>query len=184
VKVVKRTGKDVLSPARAVESAREWIVKMDLANQPKYRLLGHDDAEPMDAILVREETWEGRAKNVPRYYIVPFGFKSELADRGGRAVRVAVLVNAYTGNLEEVTAFGCPVRCLTKEEALDVVAAALRKDRKDFLKEAEAVLMFQPSDITHIRTYPFWKITVGKRVVYVDQLGKLYGKLLRSVPAD
>jgi hypothetical protein len=184
VKVVKRTGKDVLSPARAVESAREWIVKMDLADQPRYRLLGHDDVEAMDAILVREETWESRAKNVPQYYIVPFGFKSELADRGGRAIRVALLVNAFTGNLEEVTAFGSPVRYLTKEEALDVVTAALRKDRESLLKEADAVLTFQPSDITHIRTYPFWKITVGKRVMYVDQLGKLYGKLLRSIPGD
>ena len=44
--------------------------------------------------------------------------------------------------------------------------------------------MFQPSDITHVRTYPFWKITVGKRVMYVDQLGKLYGKLLESIPGD
>jgi hypothetical protein len=157
---------------------------MDLADQPRYRLLGHDDVEAMDAILVREETWESRAKNVPQYYIVPFGFKSELADRGGRAIRVALLVNAFTGNLEEVTAFGSPVRYLTKEEALDVVTAALRKDRESLLKEADAVLTFQPSDITHIRTYPFWKITVGKRVMYVDQLGKLYGKLLRSIPGD
>jgi hypothetical protein len=184
VNVVKRTGKDILSPSRAAESAREWIAKLNLANQPKYSLLGRDDVDSTDAILVREETWGRRAKNVPHYYIVPFGFRFELAEKGGRAVRAAVLVNAYTGNLEEVTAFGSPIRFVTKEEALDVVAAALRKDSKGLREAAEAVLMFQPSDITHIRTYPFWKITVGKRVMYVDQLGKLYGKLLPSIPGD
>ena len=48
----------------------------------------------------------------------------------------------------------------------------------------EATLTFQPGDITHIRTYPFWQVTVGKRKVYVDQLGKLYGKFLPSIPGD
>jgi len=27
-------------------------------------------------------------------------------------------------------------------------------------------------------------VTVGKRKVYVDQLGKLYGKFLPSIPGD
>jgi hypothetical protein len=184
VKPVRRIGKDVLPPARAVEFARRWIAEMNLADQPQFCLLGHEDVEVMEPILVREEAWGGRAKNVPYYWIVPFGFKSELADRGGRAVRVGVLVNAYTGHLEEVTAFGSPMRYLPKEEALGVVAAALQKDRKSLLKEAEAVLMFQPSDITHVRTYPLWKVSVGKRVMYEDQLGKLYGKLLQSILGD
>ena len=42
--------------------------------------------------------------------------------------------------------------------------------------------MFQPSDIGHIRAYPFWRVKIGRRTVYVDQLGTLYGKLLPSIP--
>jgi hypothetical protein len=52
------------------------------------------------------------------------------------------------------------------------------------LRRADATLMFRPGDITHVRTYPFWRVQVGERFVYVDQLGKLYGKLLPAIPGD
>jgi hypothetical protein len=96
---------------------------------------------------------------------------------------VSVLVNGFTGAFEEVAAFGQPIRYLTRDEALDVVAAALHTTRRE-LRGADAALMFQPSDITHVRAYPFWRVTVGRRTVYVDQLGQLYGKLLPSIPGD
>jgi hypothetical protein len=44
--------------------------------------------------------------------------------------------------------------------------------------------MFAPGDISHIRAYPFWEVRVGRRTLYVDQLGKLYGKFLPSIPGD
>jgi hypothetical protein len=92
-------------------------------------------------------------------------------------------VNAFTGAFEEVTTFGKPIRYLPQEEALAIVGSALQRDRKE-LKDAEVKLMFQPGDITHIRTYPFWRVKMGRLTVYVDQLGKLYGKLLPSIPGD
>ncbi len=52
------------------------------------------------------------------------------------------------------------------------------------LRNADATLMFQPGDISHIRTYPFWQVKVGRRVLYVDQLGAIYGKFLPSIPGD
>jgi len=183
VKSIKRTGTKLLSPARAVEHARRWIAELKLAENPKYRLLGRSDAAPLDPLLVREEARGSRSKNVPYYYIVPFGFKNEFNERGAKAVRVCVLVNAYTGQFEEVTAFGAPLRYLPKDEALDVVAAAMQTERRK-LRGAEVTLMFQPSDITHVRTWPFWRVTIGRRTLYVDQLGKLYGKLLASIPGD
>jgi len=94
-----------------------------------------------------------------------------------------VLVNAYTGALEEITTFGAPIRYLSQQEAFDVVASALRVGRSR-LKAAEATLMFAPGDITHIRAYPYWRIRVGRRSLYVDQLGKLYGNFLVSIPGD
>src|SRR5260370_10041323 len=36
----------------------------------------------------------------------------------------------------------------------------------------------------YVRTYPFWRIRVGERTLYVDQLGNLYGKLLPAIPGD
>ena len=120
---------------------------------------------------------------MPHYYIVPFGIKGEYAEREALTARVCVLVNAYTGNFEEVTAFGKPMRYLAEEEVLEIVAAAMHTERKG-LRDATLTLMFQPSDITHVRTWPFWKVIVGERTLYVDMLGKLYGKLLPSIPGD
>jgi len=183
VKLVTRTGRRLLPANQAVAHAKRWIAELKLGRQSKYSLLAHQDAGHMEPMIVREELPKSRAKSVPHYYIVPFGFRKEVGERGTRLARVCVLVNAFTGQLEEVTAFGEPVRFLRKEEALDVVASALQIGRRQ-LRGAEAILMFQPSDITHVRTFPFWRVRVGKRTVYVDQLGKLYGKLLPSIPGD
>jgi hypothetical protein len=54
----------------------------------------------------------------------------------------------------------------------------------DALKYADATLMFQAGEITHVRTFPFWRVPIGERVVYVDQLGTIYTKLLPSIPGD
>ncbi len=183
VKEVGRIGRKLLTPAQAVEYARRSIVEMKLAEQSKYRLLEHKDVDNLNPILVREEMQSNRKEKVPHYYIVPFGFKSEFGERKVRMARVCVLVNAYTGNFEEVTAFGKPMRYLLEEEVLEVVAAAMHTEPES-LKDVSLTLMFQPSDITHVRTWPFWQVKVGERTVYVDQLGKLYGKLLPSVPGD
>ena len=183
VKQVKRTGKKLLSPKRAVEFARRWIREFGLDHQPKYAILYREDVIPLEPMLVREGIGRSGARNVPHYYIVPFGLRHEFAERGSRLARGCVLVNAFTGAFEEVTTFGKPIRYLAKEEALAIVASAMQRDTKE-LKNTEATLMFQPGDITHIRAYPFWRITVGKRRVYVDQLGKLYGKFLPSIPGD
>ena len=45
-------------------------------------------------------------------------------------------------------------------------------------------LMFRPSDITHVRTWPFWQVKTADLTLYVDQLGQLYGKILPSIPGD
>jgi hypothetical protein len=183
IKQVKRTGTQLLSSARAVEHAKRWIAELGLAEQTEYSLLARKDVDALEPLLVRDEPVGSRTKNVPHYYIVPFGFKKEFTERGLRMARVSVLVNAYTGDFEEVTAFGNPVRYLNADEAVDIVAAALQTGRRQ-LQNPETTLMFQPSDIGHIRSYPFWRVKVGRRTMYVDQLGTLYGKLLPSIPGD
>lgn len=184
VKEMKRVGKELLSPAQAVEYAKRWIADMKLAEHSKYKLLGRKDVDILEPILVREETPGSQVKDVPHYYIVPFGLKGEFGERKVRMSRVCVLVNAYTGQLEEVTAFGKPVRYLPKEEVLEIVAAAMHMEQESLRDATGLTLMFQPSDITHVRTWPFWQVKIGKRTVFVDQLGKLYGKLLPSIPGD
>ncbi len=122
------------------------------------------------------------SEGAPHYYIVPFSLKDDRSDSGHPLVRACVLVNAFTGAFEEVTTFGKPIRYLTSQEALAIVAAAVRRGIREL--KAEAILTFQPGDITHIRTYPFWQVRFGKRIMYVDQTGRLYGKFLPSNPGD
>lgn len=183
VERVDRVGEELLSPDEALEYARRWIEELRLAEEPRYRLLKHEAVQPLKPVLVRDVVQGSEEDKVPYYYIVPFGLKQEIRERRAGLARVCVLVNAFTGMFEEVTAFGSPVRYLSEGEALEVVAEAMGVER-DALEDAKASLMFEPSDITHVRTWPFWRVQVGERIVYVDQLGKLYDKLLPSVPGD
>jgi hypothetical protein len=183
-KTVKRTGTKLLSPAQALEYAKRWIAEIGLAKKPQYSLLQNKNVGALEPIVVREETPNSKDEDgYPQYYIVPFGFKSELHERGARAVRLCVLVNAYTGQFEEATVFGAPIRYLSSQQALEIVAQAMQV-KPGVLRDAKVALVFQPCDITHIRTYPFWQIELKGRTVYVDQLGKLYGKLVPSLPGD
>ncbi len=187
---VERTGTKLLTPAQATEYAGRWIGEMRLHERPQYHLLRHPDVQSHTPLLVREHTPQpvrGEPfkipERTPHYYIVPFGMKSEVGRHGAPLVRVCVLVNAYSGAFEEVTTFGAPVQYLTHDEALNVVASALHVDRQE-LKQAKATLMFQPGEITHVRTYPFWQVEYKNRFLYVDQLGQIYTHLLPSIPGD
>lgn len=183
VNEVDRTGTSVLTPDQALASARRAIQEEQLGDKPKFALLRREDAVTAAPLLVRDEMAGGDAQNVPHYYIVGFGLRGETDNRGERMVRVAVLVNAYSGALEEVTAFGEPVRYLTEAEAKAIVARAMHLEPEQ-VGDASATLMFRPGDITHIRSYPFWRVTVGEKNVYVDQLGHVYTKLILSTPGD
>jgi len=92
-------------------------------------------------------------------------------------------VNAYTGTFEEVTTFGRPIRYLTREGALGVVASALQRSVKD-LGDVDASLVFEAGEITHVRSYPFWRVELDQRTLYVDQLGRVYGKFMPAIPGD
>jgi hypothetical protein len=185
-----RIGDRLLTPAQALDFAGRWIEERRLHEKPQYRLLRHSDVRPSTPLLVREHTPQPKGgeppkmtERAPHYYIVPYGLKNEFGPQGSPLVRICVLVNGYTGAFEEVTKFGEPVRYLSQEEALNTVATALRVDR-EALKNAKATLMFQPGEITHVRTYPFWQVEYNNRFLYVDQLGRIYTHLQPSIPGD
>ena len=183
VQVVSRTGETLLAPQQAVRFAYRGIEEYQLDRQPKYAFLAHEKVVAGGALLVQEGIGARPFGETPHYYIVPFGFRHDFAEGGSQLTRVVILVNAFTGAFEEVTTFGQPIRYLPKWEALAIVASALHQDLHEF-KDVEAGLRFEPGDITHIRAYPFWEIKLDERTVYVDQLGKLYGKFLPSIPGD
>ena len=200
---ITRTGDKIISSEEAVRSARTWIGKSGLSKKGPYSILRRKTVRNFEPMLVREQIRSGLQKRaqikpglqkleqiklglkekVPYYYIVPFGFQSEIGKCGINLSRVCVIVNAYTGKFEEVAAFGKPVRYLPEKEALNVVARSLQLKPID-RRQIKATLMFQACDITHIRTYPFWKVAVADRVLYVDQLGELHTTIRPSIPGD
>lgn len=181
VRKEKRTGDKIIKPEEAQQFALVWLREYRSDPLEKHAF-NREDFQPMEPLLVREGV-STRAKTVPHYYIVPFALPNEIAERGLQMARGCVLVNAYTGAFEEVTTFGRPIRYLTREDALAVVGSALGKDVRK-LKKVEASLMFEAGDITHIRSYPFWRVVVEERTLYVDQLGRVYGKFLPAIPGD
>jgi len=187
---VKRIGEKIILPEEAIKNAKRAIEELKLRDKPPYTILKKKGIKNLQPILVREEIKPGLEKEkVPYYHIVPFGFERETGECGVPLARLCVIVNAYTGQFEEITAFGKPIRYLPEKEAIDVVAKALnlRKEETEKMlskKTIKTAMMFQPSEITHIRAYPFWKITVKEKVLYIDQLGKLYRTIKPATPGD
>jgi hypothetical protein len=185
VKMVERIGKEIIPPEEAIKYAKKWIDELGLSKKLQYTILEEKGVSNLQPMLVREEIKHGleKGKEVPYYYIVPFGLEYEIGDYGIGLARVCVIVNAYTGRFEEIGAFGKPVRYLPEEEVIDIIASYLALKREE-IEKLKPILMFQPSDITHIRLYPFWRIMVADHVLYVDQLGKVYKVITPSVPGD
>lgn len=183
VREMERTGVKILSSDEVADRVKRAINEEQLSDNPRYALLSREDAVTAAPLLVREETTGSKARKAPYYYVVGFGLRGETDGRGERPIRVAAVANAYTGALEELTAFGKPVTYLTETQAKAVVAHAMRVE-PEALGDAEASLMFQDGGITHMRSYPFWRVQVRKKNVYVDQAGELYTSLPRGTPGD
>jgi len=192
VERVTRVGRKLISPEDASKAALKWIEELNLSERPHYRILLRKDMRPLEPILVREKKKDVRTKkefNTPYYYLVRFGLKKETGACDAPLSRIGVIVNAYTGNFEEIGAFSKPVQFLPKKGAIRVAAKALNladKEIESLLKEdaISASMMYQASEITHIRIYPFWEVTIKEKTLYVDQLGKLYGSIVSSRPGD
>jgi hypothetical protein len=185
VKKVVRTGKKMINLEAAVDRATKALEKFKFHKLPRYSILSNERITNLEPVAVREQVTAAanEVKDVPHYYIVPFGLKGEEGQKERTIHRMSIIVNAFTGEFEEITAFGRPVSYLSDQEAIRIAKKTVRVPKAGRL-EAGAELIYQPSDITHIRTYPFWKVTLGKKTVYVDQLGKIYTKIKPSVPGD
>jgi hypothetical protein len=190
----------LLPPDIAQQKADQAINDLGLRERPEFGLLRRDDVDSFEPMLVLEllplvpadlrsrrrkkstDDVERRARRRAGrpvidsyYYIVPIGIRTE-HENGVRLARACVLVDAYEGRFREASAFARAVRYLPRKEALDIAAGALPKEPKT-LEDARMTLMFQPSTITQTRSWPFWRVKLDKRTLYVNQSGRVYGRL-------
>lgn len=173
----------VLTAEEAKKRATDSIAELQLEEEPGYSLLNDPNLEISDPLLTTDKPDRESPDQNPQFYIVPFGIKNERTESGAPLVRLCILIDASTGEFEEMTAFDKPVVYLTNQQAVNVVAAALNVAPAE-LHDAVVTLMFQSSEISHVRAYPFWRVTVKDRAYYVDQKGKLYGSLFRGRPGN
>lgn len=170
---VDRRGTDAISADDALRFSETWIDQLNLdAKNPSYQAITDNDTTTLAPLLVREEINPVVAKDaqVPYYYIIPYKLKtdspaalrSESSDSG--YFSMCVIVNAYTGDFEEIAAFGTAVKYLTAEEAKEAAG----------VKEANTELIFTPCNVTQVRSWAVWRIETKEKTVYVDQLGNLY----------
>jgi len=176
---VNRRGIIEISGEAALQYAETWIDQLNLAaKDPSYAALNDEKRENYGPLLVREGFGFGKTdRDVPYYYIIPYyvktnaeeisAFDNEVVD----GVKVCVLVNAFTGNFEEVASFRNPIKYIYKTEALQIAAEALGVETTALA----GTLVYEPCALSQSRVTPFWEILCKEKetFVYVDQLGKV-----------
>jgi len=181
VALAEKAGGGPLTAEQAVDFASRYIDAPSAIHRHASGLFSHEESVSLEAALVQYGNPEGAAPGAPDYFIVPYGLKREADSRGVSPARGCVLVDAVSGEFQEATTFGKPVRYLRRDEALSIVAAALGQRPQDS-SAVDARLMFQPSDISNVRAFPFWRIKTEKGVFYVEQTGTLHRTLAPSGP--
>jgi len=164
-----------LTPDEAIKAAERAIQENGMLEWPQCAILRNPGITPQPPMLMSEPSAEDGGAD-SHSFIVPYGLKGEQSPSGVPIVRLCILIDAVTGDFEEVATFGKPITYLEREAAIRIVGSALRAP-EDQLQVTDASLMFQSSEITHLRVYPFWRIVVNERVYYVGQEGKLYNQI-------
>jgi hypothetical protein len=172
---VDRRGTNAISAQDALQFSETWIDQLNLdAKNTAYQAITDEDTTTLAPLLVREEINPGLAKDaqVPYYYIIPYKLKTDSptelsADSDSGYFSMCVIVNAYSGDFEEIAAFGRALKYLTADEAKDAAG----------VKEANTELIFTPCNVTQVRSYAVWRIETKEETVYVDQMGNVYKAL-------
>jgi hypothetical protein len=150
VALVQAVTGTIIPPREALQAAARWIKELELTKISHFRNLAEN--KPLEPLLVNPE----RAG----YYLIPYS-------QDGRTATFAVMVNAYTGQFQEATAFAAR-RYLPEKEAVD---AAVRGLSIEAPKSVKAVAIYSPSAGLGTRYAPVWRVAVDGKVATVDQNG-------------
>jgi hypothetical protein len=162
-----------ISPEEALEVAFAWVKENSFEKREVYA--GLRRAVPFPPLLVDPEAEFGGA-----YFIVPFGME------GLREATNAVLVNAHTGEPQEIVAFGHPVSYIHEDEALEIARRHLCLCREEEIKSELYFAVF-PSSGTFSRFLPVWRVEFRypiQSVIFVTQQGIALEELPEPVLGD
>jgi len=154
-----------ISPEEAIKRAVEEVEQRGLAQRRQFAFLREDLV--VNRALLTNPRQGG-------YYIVIFE-NPETRESPG-----AVLINAYTGDFQEIGAFPDPVQYLAAEEAAEIALGSLRKPSERVLA---ADLVYELAEQIPNRYRPVWRVVIEADDVrvtrYVDQLGQVFVDLVK-----
>ena len=156
-----QTPKEVLSgetllPNDILKYTQKWIEKYKLYETEAYKDL--KSATHLKPLLVD--------KKYGGYYLIPY---TTSQGKGNNAASLAILINAYEGNFQQIGVFE-PTKYLSEQEATEIALNYLKiKTTKAIIAE----LVTQTEGHYFGRFFPAWKITIDDKVVHVTQKGKI-----------
>lgn len=166
----------LISPDKAKELAARWVKEKRIYAIEPYAMLAK--AKPLPPLLVN--------KAHGGYYVVPY-------TTDGRHAPAAVIVNAYTGEFEEVGTFK-PIQYLEKEQAIEIAMKALNTSSGRKSNSAgpqpdppTAELVFPQGERVVSRYFPIWQVRVNRKTIGVSQQRHVFTRMPRrqpSVPAS
>lgn len=128
-------------------------------------------AETQVGATAPAQAWHTRRLDRPgeSYYLVVIGYE--------RAARALAVVDASSGAVKSSARLPGTGRhvIIGPEEAIDRAALG---------GNANAELVWQPSQVSRSMLFPFWEISRGNQTVYVDQLGNVWNELLPAGPGS
>ena len=163
----------LISSQDAMSYAARWVKEKKLYDIESYKILA--GAKPLEPLLVNEE-YGG-------YYIVPYS-------RDGKLAQAAVIVNAYTGDFEEVGAFK-PVAYVTQKQAINIALQELKISPSSQIGGVnpqpepgiKARLVHPQGEQVVSRYFPIWQVKVNHQTIGVGQQKQVYTRMPRLYPA-
>lgn len=153
---------EIISPKEAVERASQQVEERRLIDKKAFSFLR--ETRPRRALLANRDKGG--------YFLVLF--ESE----GRRLTVGVVLINAYTGEFQEIGAFAEPLEYISEKEARTIAVQSIR-EKADVTATAE--LVFQSAEQIRSRYRPIWKVIMeindGRITRYVDHDGQVFLEL-------
>jgi hypothetical protein len=145
------TGK-IIPAAKVLQFAAKAIARLKLADLDAFRSLA--ESKPLEPILVNPQK--------AAYYVIPYS-------RDGNNSHLAILINAYSGEFQEIAAFRSR-KMLSQHEAIELAAKNLHLED---LSAARAVSVYAPEYGAEIRYLPAWQVELGGKMVLLDESGRM-----------
>ena len=153
-----------IPPEEAIKRALDAIQQRGLARKKQFAFLNEDVVAERAFLTNRDQGG---------YYIVAF------ENRETRESLGAVLINAYSGDFQEIGAFPTSVRYVSEKEAVEIATASLRKRPNRVL---QSDLVYQIAEEIPNRFFPVWRVVMEvediRETRYVTQFGEVFLELV------